>query len=145
MPWTREYFVGQTYLGSGPAHPEIVHNEIHDPIGEAFFCPICSEIWAQALVAGQGTQVRTRPCAKHKPGDRHGTCSLGYVSQYDIPGSLWLVESRTWVNSLPERVLAREVLITLEWAANASVFPSGIASMCKDMVELIQQSQRKQK
>jgi hypothetical protein len=139
---TREFFVGQQYLGSGPAPQEFVHDEVHDPIGQAFFCPICSEVWAQALVEGQPTQVRHRPCAKHRPGDRYSFNSLGHISQYDIPGSLWLAESRTWNDSLPERVVARELQITLAWAIAASVLPPHIASIAKDVHNGIISTQR---
>lgn len=137
MQRTRDYFVGQQYLGSGPAPQELVHNEIHQPIGQAFFCPICSEVWAQALVQGQPTQVRHRPCTRHKPGDRFGVNSLGIVSPYDIPGSLMLAESRQWNDNLPAAVVTRELVLTLEWAFYASVLPPGIASIAKDVHNLI--------
>lgn len=149
---TREYFIGQQYFGSGPAPQEFVHNEVHQPIGQAFFCPICAEVWATATVQGAPTQVRHRFCGKHnsleareKANGARNCSSLGRINSSEICGSLWLDESRTWNDNLPPAVVARELRLTLEWALHASVLHPGIASTCKDMVEFIQQSQRKQK
>lgn len=136
---TREFFVGQDYYGSAPAPKEWIHNELQDPVGECFFCPICSEIWARAIIVGQASMCRHRPCDRHSAGVRYTPSSLGIIHSGEIPGSLYLVESREWNASLPDRVVRRELALTLRWASTASMLPPGIASICKDMVQFFKQ------
>jgi hypothetical protein len=139
---TREFFVGQDYLGSAPAPEEYVHNEIHSPIGQAFFCPICSDIWARALIQSCPTMVRHRACERHAPGFQLNGNSLGYVSTGEIPGSLYLVESRAWNDSLPDGVVRRELRVTLQWAIHAPQLPEWVASAAQDVLHYINQPRR---
>lgn len=143
MTMTREFFVGQDYLGSCPAPKEIVHNEMHDPIGQAFFCPICVTIWAAAIVPGQPTQVRHRPCSAHRPSTQSGTSSLGAIHSGDIPGSLMLSESRAWNDSLPDRVVVRELQVSLAWAMHSPVIEKSVASIAEDIYNCLYQPRSK--
>lgn len=139
---TREFFVGQDYLGGAPAPDEWVHNEIHQAVGQAFFCPICADCWARAVISGRPTQVRHRPCERHQPGFKLNGNSLGHVSFGEIPGSLYLMENREWNTSLPDAVVRREFRLTLAWAAVAPQLPAGVASMAQDMLHYINQPRR---
>ena len=97
---TAERTVGDT--------PLLIRGEPAPPHGEAFFCPICTELWAQCPVEGEPSTVHISPCDKHHPGEHFGSWSLGAVSPYQVPGSLMLSYDATWNNSLPLPILVRE-------------------------------------
>lgn len=143
MTATREFFIGQDYYGSAPAPDEIVHNETHQQIGQAFFCPICSDIWARAVISGCPTAVRHRPCERHDPGFKLGRNSLGHVSSGEIPGSMYLMESRSWNLGLPDAVIRREFLLHLKWASRSPVMEKVVASIAEDIYNCLYQPRSK--
>lgn len=137
MTFTRHFFIDGQFLGSAPAPVAWHHEQQCAPIGQAFFCPICSELWANCPVEGQPSTVRHRHCAKHPPGTRHGESSLGHVHGFEVAGSLFLDEEARWNASLPPRVVQREFALHLRYAV--SRWPGHIASAASDILKSIHQ------
>lgn len=132
----RHFFVREQYLGFTRLGYGWTHSERTPPTGAGFFCPICSELWANCPVEGQISIMMWRACDHHKYGDPpHGTWSAGRIHRDDVPGSLWLDHDPQWNETMPPAVLAREVLLHLQWAG--STFAEPVASMCRDMVRLL--------
>lgn len=126
MKFTRHYFIDGQYLGSGPAPVHWHHNEQCAPLGQAYFCPICAEIWANLPVDGQPSTVRHRFCIKHALGERYGESSMGSVSPFEVLGSILLDEDATFNANLPPAVVEREFAVHMRYAI--SRFAGGIAS-----------------
>lgn len=135
MTFTRHYFVDQQYLGTSAAEVQFVHGEVTAPLGHVFFCPICSEAWGRCIVDGQPSLVRHRFCERHVPGERVGNNSMGHVHSFEVPGSLWLDEDRTYNEHLPPAVVFRELCLHLKWASEQANLP--IASAAQAVLHYI--------
>lgn len=79
---------GRTQLKDKPSCP---------PKGYAFFCPTCSELWANCPIVGQQTNVLTMLC------DKHPAWSL-----FTAPGSMWLSWDKDWQRDFPMVLAKRE-------------------------------------
>ncbi len=76
---------------------------VHVPLGYAFFCPTCGEVWALCPVIGPGGQasrfeVQTRACRKH-PAQPFTT---------EPPGILHLSWDKEFSDSFPDDVVRWE-------------------------------------
>jgi hypothetical protein len=120
----RERLFGTTELPGRPGKvgPDALRN------GEAFFCPICAEVWALILVQGRSTGVRHRACDRHSHSLPSGS-SLSSIHTGDLPGSIWLDEDRTVNAAMPPEALSRELTLTLRRASAFWPLPAGVASL----------------
>jgi hypothetical protein len=96
MP-TQHFIIEGKHLGTAERTPRFVHAEVHNPVGYAFFCPCCGDVWARCPVEDQPWTVWTKPCRKHS------------TSALDIPGSLWLSWDKEFSLALPQEVLRWEL------------------------------------
>ena len=97
------FFLGQQFMGTG-AIEMLNHDPKHSPpLSVAYFCPVCGEVWARAVITGQAYEVWALLCEKHP---------LEYP--YRVPGSLWLTWNATHNDSLTREMLTREVDLHLE-------------------------------
>ena len=99
----RHYFIRGKYIASAKPTWYRVHGILTFPWGTAFFCPICSEIWAIATIENRETYVTSRLCDKHVASPSRG-----------LPGSLWIHWEPEWNKDLPTELLTREYLIHLK-------------------------------
>lgn len=78
MAFTRHFFVGKQYLGSGPDRLRFIHGEAQQPWPYVVFCSDCGDIWARMPVDGSSREwgVLGRHCEAHSRYSR------------EIPGSL---------------------------------------------------------
>jgi len=103
MHYRRQFFVGSKYLGEVPCGPIQAHEDSIAPYGEAYFCPVCGDVWARVVVSsplsGQLSpfMVRAIPCEKH---DKRTFCS--------IPGSLYLGWGREYNTDIPDELVQYE-------------------------------------
>ena len=110
----RHFFIRGQYICSAPAEPHRVHSELCQPYGRAFFCPLCSEVWALAPVEGQPTHCHHAFCDKHHPEDPViGTWNFGHIYSWDVPGSLWISYENQWNLDLPKEILEREFMLLM--------------------------------
>lgn len=65
--FTQHFFIENRHCGSSGRGYVPVHGNIRPPSSQAFFCPICAEIWARFPVEGGAIfEVSTVVCRKHK-------------------------------------------------------------------------------
>ena len=105
---TQHFLIRGKHYGTVERGQIWAHSERAAAFGYAFFCPLCTELWAQCPVEGQASQVHISPCDKHQIGERLGAWSHGHVASYQVPGSLMLSYDQTWNDVLPLAVLVRE-------------------------------------
>ena len=109
MAIIQHFFADGKYLGQATRTWEHFHNEVAPPVGYAFFCPVCIEVWARCpVMAGdvqQHTMVQTIACRKHPA--HH---DLG------VPGSLMLPWDKTFSDLLPDDAIRRELQVHLDYA-----------------------------
>lgn len=105
---TQHFFIRGRHYGTTERAPMVSRGDLAYPPGAAFFCPLCTELWAQCPIEGEPSIVHISPCDQHKCGDHFGSWSLGSVSPWQVPGSLMLSYDGTWNQSLPLPVLVRE-------------------------------------
>lgn len=99
----RHYFIRGEYKGAATPSFAPIHGIMTIPNGKAFFCPICSEVWALAPIDGKETYVEHVVCEKHEP-----------TPTRPAPGALYLPWDKTWNDDLPVELLEREYLILLK-------------------------------
>jgi len=106
---TQHFYADGRYLGAATRTWEHWHNQVADPVGYAFFCPVCIEIWARCPIESNGqpalTMVQTISCRKHPA--HHG---IG------VPGSLMLPWDKTFTECLPDDAVRRELEVHLDYA-----------------------------
>jgi hypothetical protein len=110
-PFTRHFLVDGRYLGSAPAGYRSADGKQETPWSYSFVCGCCGEQWAKSPVTlGDAEPMRwnnlTANCRK---------CPEKYPSRWRIPGSLWLSFDKSFPESFPKEVLARE--LDLHWQA----------------------------
>ena len=110
MPHLQHFFAHGEYLGAVNRENIWVRTDFAPPPGEAFFCPLCNEVWFLAPVVGQATKVHHLACTSHKAGSRLGWWSLGVVP--DIPGSVWDFFEGV---ELPKKLLEREFHLHMKY------------------------------
>lgn len=96
----QSFFLRGSLVAQQPAKPEIIHAQLSQPFGKAFFCPHCSEIWAIAVVENRDTFCEHIPCELHPP-----------TPSFPLQGSLWLSWNENWNKNLPQPLLEREFLL----------------------------------
>lgn len=106
-------FRGQL-IGTATRRQVFIHASLATPMGKAFFCPICAELWLIAQVEGQTTQVDTKLCERHKPGEVYGTWSSGKLFGTEIAGSIWSSYDSDWNAALPDLLIKREFELHLQ-------------------------------
>lgn len=100
----RTYIINGENLGSGPASHRHVHESYEAQRSEAYFCPICAEIWCRMPVSpAQIWSVTPVICERHD-GDNYG-----------VSGTLWKPwhHGPDWPECLPKKVLYRELELTI--------------------------------
>lgn len=105
---TQHFILRGKHFGTVERGRIVSRSETAPSHGCAFFCPICTDLWAQCPIEGEPSTVHIIPCDKHHPGDHFGSWSLGSVPRYQVPGSLMLSYDNTWNECLPLSVLVRE-------------------------------------
>jgi hypothetical protein len=109
MTITQHYFAEGRYLGATERKLIRVHDTLSPPLGSAFFCPYCAEVWARCPVeingSSQLTMVWTLSCRKHPA---HYGCG--------VPGSLFLTWDKSFNDSLPEDAIRREFSVHMDFA-----------------------------
>lgn len=113
--FTQYIFLRKELLAVSKVGKFWVREQLCAPYGEAFFCPICAEVWATVTVEGQPTHCRNAFCERHEIGDRLGTWSFGTVERWQLPGSLWSSYDSVWNSRLPPAALQRELLLTIAY------------------------------
>ena len=106
--FTQHFIVDGEHLATIETGPVYYRGQFIAPDGIAFFCPLCSTLWAVCPVEGHSTNVMTCYCKRHRPGDKTFD-GWGAVMQDDLPGSLWLDWPEYWPGHLPLPVLWREL------------------------------------
>jgi len=103
----RQYFFhrGQL-LGTVERKLLLVHWDLHQVRGTAFFCPKCSELWANCPVEGKESSVVMRPCEKHTPSHK-----------FEEPGCFSLTWDKDFTEALPPAVLRHEILLHFNYLA----------------------------
>jgi hypothetical protein len=104
----RHFFIRDKYYGREEAHMTWTHNKRQLSTGKAFFCPICSELWAIAPVDGEETYVEHILCDKHEPTPSRPT-----------PGCLYLPWDEDWNRSLSKEILARDFILMFNYKRNS--------------------------
>ena len=99
------FLLGTNVLGVCERPAFFNEGVLSTPISEAFFCPVCGEVWARAVIDGTRFSVWAVPC------ERHTTTG----QSISIHGSLWLSGSSEYIKHLPKEVLQRELLVHLNW------------------------------
>jgi len=103
----QSFFVEGRYLGSCPRPPINTSDlMLRQPLSLAWFCPVCAEVWARAVIPGRNFFCYHVACSKH---------------QYDgggIPGSLWVGLSMEpdMLQAIEGDVLKRELELHLTYA-----------------------------
>ena len=102
MPIIQHFIVEGRVLGCAERQALFVHAQLQLPTSYAFFCPVCSEVWARCpvVVEGKGDpepfMVWTLPCRKHP------------THQLAVPGSLMLSWEPGFVGVFPDEVVKWE-------------------------------------
>ena len=110
----RQHFVIEdTDYGSSPREPEYRDGRTWAPLGYAFFCPLCTKLWATAVVSGQRTMVLTALCRNHP------------WTALETPGSLLHPFNQAFNAALPDGAVIRENLL---WIDNDTYFKQYLAS-----------------
>lgn len=94
------FFLHGELIHEQPARRHHIHAELAYPTGKAFFCPLCSEVWAVSAVETRETYTQHVLCERHEA-----------TPTRPVPGSLWLPWDRDWNESLPQQLLEREFLL----------------------------------
>lgn len=123
---TRYWFIHGKLLATSVARPRFYAEQRGNPMGFAFFCPTCCELWATCPVDGQKSQVWAIPCEQHQ----HDGCP--------VPGSLYLSWEPEFMQEMPAAVWQRELAVHLRFAA--STFTDPIASNARAMLPFISPS-----
>ena len=98
----QHFFVEGRSLGSCQRYP--LNSLKQAPISYAFFCPVCVEIWARAVIFDSSCFCFHVPCKKHAyPGIK-------------VPGSLYPAGDPDFLSAMPREVLQRELLLHLDYA-----------------------------
>lgn len=100
----QHFFVEGRSLGSCPRYPIHQHGHPDKPQSFAFFCPVCAEVWARAVIFDTKFRVFTVPCRKHTH------------DGWRVPGSLWLPLELDFIAAFSGEVLKREFLLHLDYA-----------------------------
>ena len=83
-----------------------IRGAYYPPPSYAWFCPVCAEIWARAVVATHRFHVMTHPCEKH----------LEPMSpMLQVSGSLLLPMEESFNESLPEALVRRELELHIKF------------------------------
>lgn len=142
MKFRRHYFIEERYHGTVDEESKWhrAGHRLEAPIGNVFFCPACSRIWAQTPVEGGWSMCWSVACERHAPGDVVGHAGYGThtISSFTPPGSLWLAwdDETSPLASFPPSVISRELVIHLRWAAHdRSPFDAGIASAAHALLQ----------
>lgn len=101
-PFKQHFFVRGAYLGSS-GRKQAAANPLWPPKGSAFFCPDCSELWANCPIEGQQTIVYMVTC------DKHPAWSL-----YTAPGSMWQGFDKDWLRDIPLFLAKREFALMMK-------------------------------
>jgi hypothetical protein len=101
---TQHFYIENRSLGSCQRYP--LTNRGTRPISYAFFCPVCAEVWARAVIFDTQFFCFHKPCRKH------------HVDAGGIPGSLWMPMEPEFTSSLDGEVLKREFLLHLDYLEN---------------------------
>lgn len=110
--YTRHFFLRGRLVCTDQIGRIRVRETLTPPHGEAFFCPLCSEVWGLAIVEGQPTAVHTSICDRHShSASDYGDWNFGHLSPWEVPGSFWLTYDAQWSDNLPLEILAREFLL----------------------------------
>lgn len=112
--WKQIFFLEGKMVGTVERSPIFSGSSPVQPLGTAFFCPLCARLWLLAPIKGSATRCFHSICGLHRPGDRVGIWSLGAVSGGDIPGALWIGNDHEWNRALPKALLQRELLLTIK-------------------------------
>lgn len=88
---------------------EVRRGEICPCEGQAFFCSYCGRVWARVIIPGRRIFPWTMVCSK---------CT-GHLSM-EIPGSIWMIWDRDFVEALPPKALEREFELTYQHYQGAS-------------------------
>ena len=96
------FFIEGRHLGSCQRYPLTPQKQ--RPISYAFFCPVCADIWARALIFDTDWFCFHVPCKKHA------------YAGIKVPGSLYSAGDVDFLQSLPSEVLTRELLLHLDYA-----------------------------
>lgn len=119
----RYWFVRGKLLATSVARPRYYAEQRAAPLGFAFFCPTCCELWATCPVEGQKSQVWCIPCEEHA----HDGCA--------VPGSLYLSWEPEYMKEMPDAVWQREFALHMRFAA--STLTGGVASSALAMLPFI--------
>ena len=101
MP-TQHFYIENRSFGSCERYP-LTQQKLR-PISYAFFCPVCAEVWARAVIFGVDFFVLHIPCRKHT------------YSGIKVPGSLYPAGDADFLAALPREILLRELLLHLDYA-----------------------------
>lgn len=108
----QHFIIRGKHLGSVDRKPIFVHEKVQQPWGEAFFCPICSELWAVCPVEGRESSVYRRACDRHPVQYRH-----------DSNGLLNLPWDSTFSDNFPPAVIRYELLQEFRHAEELGILP----------------------
>lgn len=100
--YRQDFFINSKHLGSTMRYGKQVHEELHTPASDAFFCPVCAVVWAVCPVTDTMTNEVSDfmpwrvPCAQH---DKRWNA---------IPGSLFKVWDKEFNDGFPDALVQYE-------------------------------------
>lgn len=111
----QHFFIEGQYFGKALRGPYTDTSGVtYWPGSNAWFCPLCGDVWARACVEGATFTTITAVCRKH-PATSNGP--------YDrrFPGTLWKPYLGRLLEAFPEEVLQRELSLHLDYAESKLV------------------------
>ena len=106
MSLIQSFIIEGEFLGTMERPPIFYHEIEGDPVGEAFWCPVCARIWATLFIPGVDTRVHHVACEKHTAEDCKHSMGL-----HDFPGSILFNWDLDFDELPPWGVLKREFLL----------------------------------
>jgi hypothetical protein len=105
MSFTRHFFIGNQYLGSGEDRLRFIHGEAQQPWPYVVFCSECGEIWARMPVDGSEREwgVLGRHCEAHSHFSR------------EVPGSLIADWEPEFFKSFSREMIEREFKLHMNY------------------------------
>lgn len=102
MIFRQLFFHRDKYLGEGVRGLNPRTND--RPRSTAFFCPICGEIWARAVIDGSLWQISYVDCSK-----------CGKLGVVNFPGSVWSPFDDDFNKAIPPALFENELEIAIAW------------------------------
>ena len=114
--YAQHIFIEDTYMGTIMRPKYYYKGSFVPPEGVAFWCGLCSRVWAILLVDGQITTIDHCICEKHKVHEHVGYWNAGWGG---YPGSVFMNFGFVgWIDATdlewPKEVIKREFLLYCE-------------------------------